>query len=100
MFYIHCMTGWINERLNSAKIAKRAEGRRGRCRANEADDVMLSKGEIKQLALDIEGELFKLHGGVTQRYKSKYRSLVFNIKDPKNTVSSAGATVPSFLIDN
>lgn len=55
-------------------------------RANDADDIMLSGTEIKQLALDIEDELFKYYGGVTSKYKNKYRSLVFNMKDPKNKV--------------
>ncbi|KAH3740031.1 hypothetical protein DPMN_046726, partial [Dreissena polymorpha] len=53
-------------------------------RAAKADDVLLSSSEIKSLALSIEGELFKCFKDTDSKYKAKYRSLVFNIKDPKN----------------
>ncbi|KAG9131781.1 hypothetical protein Leryth_009501 [Lithospermum erythrorhizon] len=36
------------------------------------------------LAHEIEGELFKLYGGVNKKYKEKGRSLLFNLKDRSN----------------
>lgn len=36
------------------------------------------------LAIKIEAELFKLHGGVNKKYKEKARSLLFNLKDRNN----------------
>ena len=38
----------------------------------------------KVLAFKIEGELFKLFGGVNKKYKEKGRSLLFNLKDKSN----------------
>ncbi|XP_064597582.1 death-inducer obliterator 1-like [Liolophura sinensis] len=53
-------------------------------RANEADDIMLSNSEIKKIALSIEEELYNLFQETGTKYKAKYRSLIFNIKDLKN----------------
>lgn len=40
--------------------------------------------EIQQFAVDTETELYDLFRDVGMKYKAKYRSLVFNIKDRKN----------------
>lgn len=40
--------------------------------------------EIKQFAYDTEFELHELFKDVGMKYKAKYRSLMFNIKDRKN----------------
>ncbi|XP_053382653.1 death-inducer obliterator 1-like isoform X2 [Mercenaria mercenaria] len=53
-------------------------------RAEAADDVMLSSSEIKSVALSVEEELFKYFKDTDHKYKAKYRSLIFNIKDQKN----------------
>ncbi|BFZ11396.1 hypothetical protein BsWGS_14435 [Bradybaena similaris] len=53
-------------------------------RALEADDIMLSSSEIKSLAVTIEEELFSVFSDTGHKYRTKYRSLVFNIKDQKN----------------
>ncbi|XP_052085444.1 PHD finger protein 3-like isoform X3 [Mytilus californianus] len=53
-------------------------------RADKADDVMVSLSEIKSLSLDIENELFSFFKETGHKYKNKYRSLIFNIKDIKN----------------
>ena len=47
---------------------------------------MLSLSEIKLLALDIENELYDFFKETGHKYKAKYRSLIFNIKDSKNKV--------------
>lgn len=39
-----------------------------------------------KIALHIEKEMFSLFRVTDNRYKSKYRSLMFNLKDPKNQV--------------
>jgi hypothetical protein len=51
--------------------------------ANESDDIMLSSGEIKQLALDIENEMFRFYGGMNEQYRLKYQSLLADTKDQK-----------------
>ncbi|XP_063395302.1 protein piccolo [Cydia fagiglandana] len=43
-----------------------------------------SEDEIKQFAYDTEYELHELFRDVGMKYKAKYRSLMFNIKDRKN----------------
>lgn len=56
-------------------------------RAQEAEDIMLSSNEIKCLAVTIEEELFAFFNDTGHKYRTKYRSLIFNIKDQKNKVS-------------
>ena len=51
--------------------------------------MMVSGSEIKHIAMAIEEELFKLFGAVSPKYKNRYRSLVFNIRDQKNKVGMA-----------
>ncbi|XP_008203229.1 uncharacterized protein LOC100679883 isoform X2 [Nasonia vitripennis] len=53
-------------------------------RVKEANDLAITEEEISELALQIELEMFKFFKDTGQKYKSKYRSLVFNIKDTKN----------------
>lgn len=43
-----------------------------------------SDEEIQQFAIDTELELHELFRDVGMKYKAKYRSLMFNIKDRKN----------------
>lgn len=49
---------------------------------------MMSSSEIKSLALTIEEELHYMFNDTGHKYRMKYRSLVFNIKDQKNKVIS------------
>lgn len=44
----------------------------------------LNEGEIKDFVKSTELEMFKLFGDTNNKYRAKYRSLVFNIKDRKN----------------
>lgn len=54
-------------------------------RVQECKDLEFSDEHINGLADSIEDKLFKHFESKTDtKYKSKYRSLVFNIKDPKN----------------
>lgn len=39
---------------------------------------------MTKLASEIELQLFKLFGDAGPKYRTKYRSLIFNIKDTKN----------------
>lgn len=55
-------------------------------RADGADDVMLSTIEIRTIALKIEEELYAVFQETGHKYKAKYRSLIFNIKDSRNQV--------------
>ncbi|XP_024940120.1 death-inducer obliterator 1 isoform X2 [Cephus cinctus] len=53
-------------------------------RIKETHDLKLTDEEIGELALNIELELYKFFKDTGAKYKAKYRSLVFNIKDTKN----------------
>ncbi|KAK2583804.1 hypothetical protein KPH14_009703, partial [Odynerus spinipes] len=53
-------------------------------RIKETDDLKLSDEEIAELAFNIEMEMYKYFKDTGAKYKAKYRSLVFNIKDTKN----------------
>ncbi|RZF43446.1 hypothetical protein LSTR_LSTR001707 [Laodelphax striatellus] len=53
-------------------------------RVKEAGDIPIEDEAILKLAHKIEDELFALFKDTGTKYKSKYRSIIFNIKDPKN----------------
>nr|XP_034189527.1 uncharacterized protein LOC117608463 isoform X4 [Osmia lignaria] len=53
-------------------------------RIKETDDLKLTDEEIAELAYNIELEMYKYFKDTGAKYKAKYRSLVFNIKDTKN----------------
>jgi hypothetical protein len=54
-------------------------------RCTEANDVETEEAIVEQVAKEIEKSLFSLYKyDVGSKYKNKYRSLIFNIKDPKN----------------
>ncbi|XP_043496042.1 titin homolog isoform X2 [Polistes fuscatus] len=53
-------------------------------RIKETDDLKLTDEEIADLAFNIEMEMYKYFKDTGAKYKAKYRSLVFNIKDTKN----------------
>lgn len=46
----------------------------------------MTESEVGKVALNIEKEMFNLFQVTDNRYKSKYRSIMFNLKDPKNQV--------------
>ncbi|KAL1262659.1 hypothetical protein QQF64_005398 [Cirrhinus molitorella] len=54
-------------------------------RLKEAD-LKISLDKPAELARKTEKELFALFQGVDSKYKNKYRSLTFNLKDAKNNV--------------
>lgn len=56
-----------------------------RIRVDKADEVTATPDKLKDLAKAIEEQMFKLYNkDVGPKYKNKYRSLLFNIKDEKN----------------
>ncbi|CAN7998759.1 unnamed protein product [Ixodes hexagonus] len=70
-------------RINVRKVLR--DSLSNRCK--DADDISLSGDEVKRMAVRIEEELFKYFKDTGTKYKSKYRSLVFNIKDTRNQAS-------------
>jgi len=53
-------------------------------RISEEPELKAAEGNLEELILKIEEELYNQFSKVDQKYKTKYRSLLFNIKDPKN----------------
>lgn len=53
----------------------------------ELPDLVLSEEAVGGIAADIEAALFDLTQAANCRYKTKYRSLLFNLRDPRNPVS-------------
>ncbi|XP_017775816.1 PREDICTED: death-inducer obliterator 1-like [Nicrophorus vespilloides] len=53
-------------------------------RLKKVADLKLTDIELKGISNEIESQLYKCFGDTGQKYKNKYRSLIFNIKDPKN----------------
>lgn len=52
--------------------------------AEDSGNNKFTEEEIQQFAVDTETELHDLFRDVGMKYKAKYRSLMFNIKDRKN----------------
>ncbi|XP_039367081.1 SPOC domain-containing protein 1 isoform X2 [Mauremys reevesii] len=55
-------------------------------RLEETPDLDVHEDTILRLANNVEKEIFNLFLCVDQRYKNKYRTLLFNLKSPKNKV--------------
>ncbi|XP_058143282.1 death-inducer obliterator 1 [Dasypus novemcinctus] len=53
-------------------------------RVSDSDDLVMTENEVGKIAFHIEKEMFNLFQVTDNRYKSKYRSIMFNLKDPKN----------------
>ena len=53
------------------------------------DDVSVTQEQVEKIANQIEVKLYNLHGNINTKYKTKYRSLLFNLKDSKNQVRHA-----------
>lgn len=53
-------------------------------RSKQIKDLEVSPVEIERLATEIEGQLNECFKEGTQKYLNKFRSLIFNLRDPKN----------------
>ncbi|CAH0557349.1 unnamed protein product [Brassicogethes aeneus] len=53
-------------------------------RLKDVEDIKLSEDEVKSISTEIESQLYRCFGDTGQKYRNKYRSLIFNIKDVKN----------------
>lgn len=57
------------------------------CRCNFAGDIQMKEDDVSKIAAKIEEELNFLFKDNSFKYRTKYRSLMFNIKDPRNQVT-------------
>ncbi|KAJ1065267.1 hypothetical protein K5549_006076 [Capra hircus] len=53
-------------------------------RLRKHPDLVLSEKVVEGIAAGIEAALFNLTQATNSRYKTKYRSLLFNLRDPRN----------------
>ncbi|XP_075460772.1 SPOC domain-containing protein 1 isoform X2 [Ascaphus truei] len=71
-------------------------------RVQEAQDLDVREETVSCVAENVERELFMLFLRADHRYKNKYRSLLFNLKDPKNKVLFRrvvlGEITPQYLV--
>lgn len=51
-------------------------------------DINIPEERASDVAKKTERELFQLYKDTDHKYKNKYRSLMFNLKDTKNNVST------------
>ena len=57
-------------------------------RKKESVEIRISLEEIMKLVRQIEEDMYKAFKDTSHRYKAKYRTLMFNLKDPRNKVSN------------
>ncbi|XP_008562039.1 PREDICTED: death-inducer obliterator 1-like, partial [Galeopterus variegatus] len=55
-------------------------------RVSDSDDLIITEKEVGNITLHLEKEMFNLFQVTDVCYMRKYRSLLFNLKDPKNQV--------------
>ncbi|XP_051886900.1 death-inducer obliterator 1-like isoform X2 [Pristis pectinata] len=53
-------------------------------RVNDCDDLDVTEDTIGKIAVNVEKELFTLFQDTHSKYKSRYRSIMFNLKNPRN----------------
>ncbi|XP_062897092.1 death-inducer obliterator 1-like isoform X2 [Mobula hypostoma] len=53
-------------------------------RVNDCDDLDVTEDTIGRIAVNVEKELFTLFQDTHSKYKSRYRSIMFNLKNPRN----------------
>ena len=57
------------------------------CRCEDVSDLSdLDQEAVEKVANDIEEKLHNLYQDINPKYKNKYRSLLFNLKDTRNQV--------------
>lgn len=52
----------------------------------DCDDLERSESEVAKLVTSIETEMFNIFNNTDSKYMNKYRTIMFNLKDPKNKV--------------
>ena len=55
-------------------------------RKKESSEIRISVEEIMKLVGKIEDDMYKAFKDTSHRYKAKYRTLMFNLRDPRNKV--------------
>lgn len=54
----------------------------------ECEDLKASEGEVVKLVASIEVGMFDIFRNTDSKYMNKYRTIMFNLKDPRNKVGS------------
>lgn len=60
-------------------------------------NLKVPEEKAAKVATKIEKELFSFFRDTDAKYKNKYRSLMFNLKDPKNNVSVSITSVDFYI---
>lgn len=62
----------------------------------ECEDLKTSESEVVKLVASIEVEMFDIFRNTDSKYMNKYRTIMFNVKDPRNKVCSKGFNASEF----
>ena len=54
----------------------------------DCEDLEMSESEVAKLVASIEMEMFDIFRNTDSKYMNKYRTIMFNLKDPRNKVCS------------
>lgn len=54
----------------------------------ECGDLKTSESDVVKLVASIEVEMFDIFRNTDSKYMNKYRTIMFNLKDPRNKVCS------------
>lgn len=55
-------------------------------RVCDCEDLEMSESEAAKLVASIEMEMFDIFRNTDSKYMNKYRTIMFNLKDPRNKV--------------
>lgn len=56
-------------------------------RVCDCEELEMSESDVGKLVTSIEMEMFNIFRNTDSKYMNKYRTIMFNLKDPKNKVS-------------
>lgn len=57
-------------------------------RVSDCEDLEMSESDVTKLVANIEMEMFDIFRNTDSKYMNKYRTIMFNLKDPRNKVCS------------
>lgn len=55
---------------------------------SDCEDLEMSESDVTKLVANIEMEMFDIFRNTDSKYMNKYRTIMFNLKDPRNKVCS------------
>jgi len=63
-------------------------------RVTDCGELDVSETDVSKLVTSIEVEMFDIFRNTDSKYMNKYRTIMFNLKDPKNKVCNFFNLIP------